>query len=210
MKTALLWVIWLGFVGYAFLLAPPDQPETWDLIQRLIRFDVAGVNPLIVALFNLMGVWPGIYAAVLLTDGRGQKIPAWPFVAGSFALGAFALLPYLALRRPFPEWRGSVSWGLRLWNSRVLGVVWLGLTLGFMGYGLSQGSWGEWWQAFQTSRFIHVMSLDFLLLSVLFPLVLGDDMTRRRVNHTPWFALVSALPMVGAALYLILRPRLPD
>lgn len=119
MKTALLWVLWLGFVGYAFLLAPPDQPETWDLIQRLIRFDVAGVNPLIVALFNLMGVWPGIYAAVLLTDGRGQKIPAWPFVAGAFALGAFALLPYLALRRPFPEWRGSVSWGLRLWNSRL-------------------------------------------------------------------------------------------
>ncbi|APB32535.1 hypothetical protein GlitD10_0234 [Gloeomargarita lithophora Alchichica-D10] len=210
MNAALLWVTWLGFVGYALIVAPPDQPETWDLIQRLIRFQVAGINPLIVALFNLMGVWPGIYAAVLLTDGRGQKIPAWPFVAGSFALGAFALLPYLALRRPFPQWSGSVPWVLRLWNSRVLGAVWLTLSVGFVGYGLSQGSWGDWWQAFQTSRFIHVMSLDFVLLSVLFPLVLGDDLTRRRVVRAPWFALVSALPLVGPALYLTLRPPLPD
>lgn len=209
MKTALLGVLWLGFVGYAFTLAPPDQPETWDLIQRLIRFEVTGVNPLIVALFNLMGVWPGIYAAVLLTDGRGQKIPAWPFVAGSFALGAFALLPYLALRRPHSAWQGGVPRLLQVWNSRILGMLWLTLTLGFMGYGLSQGNWADWWQAFQTSRFIHVMSLDFVLLSVLFPVVLGDDLTRRKVNHSPWFALVCALPMVGPALYLTLRPQLP-
>ncbi|MEN9232547.1 MAG: hypothetical protein Q6J18_07320 [Gloeomargarita sp. DG02_3_bins_56] len=210
MNAAWLWMVWLGLLGYAFTLAPPEQPDTLDLIQRLVRFQVAGINPLIVALFNLMGVWPGIYAAILLTDGRGQKIPAWPFVAGSFALGAFALLPYLALRRPYREWHGSVPWLLRLWNSRFLGAIWLVLTVGFLGYGLSQGSWPEWWQAFQTSRFIHVMSLDFLLLSLLFPLVLWDDMARRRLNPHPWFALVSALPLVGSALYLTLRPKLPD
>lgn len=210
MTSALLWVVWLGLVGYAFLGAPPDQPETLELIQRLIRFQVDGINPLIVALFNLMGVWPGIYAGVLLTDGRGQKIPAWPFVAGSFALGAFALLPYLALRRPYREWSGSESWLLRVWNSRILGAIWLVLTVGFLGYGLSQGSWSDWWQAFQTNRFIHVMSCDFVLLCLLFPLGLWDDMVRRRVHLTPWFALVSLVPMVGAAIYLTLRPPLPD
>jgi len=210
MQGVVLWILWLGFVGYAFTLAPPEQPDTWDLIQRLIRFDVTGINPLVVALFNLMGVWPGIYAAVLLTDGRGQKIPAWPFVAGSFALGAFALLPYLALRRPFPHWRGSVPLTLRIWNSRLLGAVWLVLTLGLLGYGLSQGSWADWWQAFQTSRFIHVMSLDFALLSLLFPLVLGDDLSRRGVNPVPWLVLVSVLPLVGPAFYITVRPPLPD
>ncbi|WP_448379823.1 DUF2834 domain-containing protein [Gloeomargarita sp.] len=210
MQAVLLWILWLGFVGYAFTLAPPAQPDTWDLIQRLIRFDVAGVNPLVVALFNLMGVWPGIYAAVLLTDGRGQKIPAWPFVAGSFALGAFALLPYLALRRPFPRWHGPVSPVLRLWNSRILGAVWLLLSVGFLAYGLVWGSWADWWQAFQTSRFIHVMSLDFLLLCVLFPLALGDDLSRRGVSPNSWLARVSLLPLVGPALYLTVRPPLPD
>ncbi len=210
MQAVLLWILWLGFVGYAFTLAPPAQPDTWDLIQRLIRFDVAGVNPLVVALFNLMGVWPGIYAAVLLTDGRGQKIPAWPFVAGSFALGAFALLPYLALRRPFPRWHGPVSLGLRIWNSRILGAVWLLLSVGFLAYGSAWGSWADWWQAFQTSRFIHVMSLDFLLLCILFPLVLGDDLSRRGVSPNSWLARVSLLPLVGPALYLTVRPPLPD
>jgi hypothetical protein len=179
------------------------------LIQRLIRFEVAGINPLVVALFNLMGVWPGIYAAVLLTDGRGQKIPAWPFVAGSFALGAFALLPYMALRRPFPRWQGAVPLILRIWNSRLLGAVWLVLTLVFLSYGLSQGSWADWWQAFQTNRFIHVMSLDFALLSLLFPLVLGDDLSRRGISPVPWLALVSVLPLVGPALYIMVRPPLP-
>jgi len=209
MKGVLLWMLWLGLVGYAFTLAPPNQPDTWDLIQRLIRFEVAGINPLVVALFNLMGVWPGIYAAVLLTDGRGQKIPAWPFVAGSFALGAFALLPYMALRRPFPRWQGAVPLILRIWNSRLLGAVWLVLTLVFLGYGLSQGSWADWWQAFQTNRFIHVMSLDFALLSLLFPLVLGDDLSRRGISPVPWLALVSVLPLVGPALYIMVRPPLP-
>ncbi|MCS7032121.1 MAG: DUF2834 domain-containing protein [Gloeomargarita sp. SKYG116] len=204
-----LGLLWLGFVSYAFLGAPPPQPDTWEFIQRLIRFQVEGVNPLVVALFNLMGVWPGMYASVLLTDGRGQKIPAWPFVTLSFAVGAFALLPYLALRRPFPRWQGSESLLLRVWNSRILGGVWLLLSLGLLLYGLGQGSWADWWDAFQTNRFIHVMSLDFTLLWLLFPVAAWDDLQRRGLTHRGWLALM-LLPAVGAALYLTLRPGLPN
>jgi hypothetical protein len=115
----------------------------------------------------------------------------------------------MALRRPFPRWQGAVPLILRIWNSRLLGAVWLVLTLVFLGYGLSQGSWADWWQAFQTNRFIHVMSLDFALLSLLFPLVLGDDLSRRGISPVPWLALVSVLPLVGPALYIMVRPPLP-
>ncbi|MEN9206904.1 MAG: hypothetical protein Q6L50_05740 [Gloeomargarita sp. GMQP_bins_120] len=204
-----LGLLWLGLVGYAFFGAPPPQPDTLELIQHLVRFQVEGINPLVVALFNLMGVWPALYAGVLLTDGQGQKLPAWPFVALAFGVGAFALLPYLALRRPFLRWQGSESLGLRFWNSRVLGGLWLLLSLGLLGYGLTQGSWAEWWQAFQTNRFIHVMSLDFTLLWLLFPLAAWDDLQRRGLAPGGWLALM-ALPVVGAALYLTLRPPLPN
>ena len=93
-----LWVLWAGFALYAFLLAPPDRPETFDLIVRLSTGQVAAENPLIVALFNLMGIWPLVYCCVLFADGRGQPVRAWPFAIGSMVLGAFVLLPYLALR----------------------------------------------------------------------------------------------------------------
>ena len=53
---------------------------------------------MVVVLFNLMGLWPVVYASLALSDGRDQAVSAWPFVVGSFGLGAFALMPYLALR----------------------------------------------------------------------------------------------------------------
>ncbi|NJL87165.1 MAG: DUF2834 domain-containing protein, partial [Leptolyngbyaceae cyanobacterium SM1_1_3] len=98
-------LLWISFGLYAFLLAPPDQPDTFELIGRLSTGDWDGINPLVVALFNLMGVWPLVYGCVALIDGHEQKVPAWPFVVGSFGVGAFLLLPYLALRIPADFYR---------------------------------------------------------------------------------------------------------
>ena len=94
-------LLWLGFVSYAFFLAPPDNfPESLELIKNLSTGNWQGINPLIISLFNIMGIWPFVYSAVVFFDGRNQKIPAWPFASAAFGLGAFALLPYLALREP--------------------------------------------------------------------------------------------------------------
>lgn len=100
MNRFVFWGLWLGFVLYAFILAPPDRPDTADLILRLSTGAWDGINPAVVALFNAMGLWPMVYAAVALGESHGQPRRAWPFVVGSFAVGAFALLPYLALRTP--------------------------------------------------------------------------------------------------------------
>ncbi|MDJ0606727.1 MAG: DUF2834 domain-containing protein, partial [Microcystis sp. M53602_WE12] len=75
----ILGLLWLGFGLYAFLLAPPDQPDTVNLIIDLSTGKWQDINPLIIALFNLMGVWPIIYTSLLIIDGRDQKIIAWPF-----------------------------------------------------------------------------------------------------------------------------------
>nr|CAD5979297.1 hypothetical protein NO713_04506 [Planktothrix pseudagardhii] len=101
--------IWLGFILYAFIFAPPDQPDTFTLIQNLSTGNWTGINPLIIALFNIMGIWPLIYSCVLFMDGQGQKIPAWPFVTLSFGVGAFAILSYLAFRQPNPQFSGKKS-----------------------------------------------------------------------------------------------------
>ncbi|MGI0485398.1 DUF2834 domain-containing protein [Pantanalinema rosaneae CENA516] len=203
-------LFWLGFIGYAFFLAPPLPPGTFELIKRLSTGQIAGINPLIVALFNLLGVFPLIYACLLLIDGRMQKLPAWIFMLGSFGTGAFALLPYLALRDPNPHFTGEKSALLKLLDSRWFGGSLAITAIGLVVYGITQGNWADFSQQWQTNRFIHVMSLDFCVLCLLFPTLLGDDMSRRQLHDRRIFWAVSLLPLLGAALYVALRPPLPS
>jgi hypothetical protein len=203
-------LLWVGVVVYAFLLAPPDQPDTVELIKNLSTGNWDGINPLIIALFNIMGVWPLIYSCLMFIDAREQKIPAWLFATGSFAVGAFALLPYLALRQPNQEFTGSKDIVLRLLDSRWLGIALTLGALGLLSFGLLKGDWGDFIQQWQTNRFIHVMSLDFCLLCLLFPALLGDDMARRGLKNSQLFWAVALVPMIGPLLYLCLRPPLSD
>ena len=204
------WLLWIAFSTYAFVFAPPDSPDTIALITNLSTGKIADINPLIVALFNIMGVWPLIYSCVLFADGRGQKIPAWLFATLSFAVGAFALLPYLALREPNPEFSGSKNVFLKILDSRFTGIV---LTLGaaaLVAFGLTKGDWSDFIQQWQTSRFIHVMSLDFCMLSLVFPALLADDMARRGMQNVTAFWAVTLVPLFGPLAYLCARPPLPE
>ncbi|HZG38911.1 MAG TPA: DUF2834 domain-containing protein [Nodosilinea sp.] len=150
------------------------------------------------------------YAALALVDGHGQNQRAWPFVLVSFAVGAFALLPYLALRQPNPNFSGSKSLLLRLVEARWLGALLTAGAIALAAFALLKGDWPDFWQQWQTGRFIHVMSLDFCALWLLFPVLLKDDMARRGLSQ-PWItAAVLALPLVGACLYLTLRPPLAE
>jgi hypothetical protein len=204
-------LLWLGLIGYAFGFAPPDRPDTLELIKRLSTAQVEGINPLIVALFNIMGIFPLIYLCVLLFDGRSQRIRAWPFVTASFAVGAFALLPYLALREPNQAFVGKKNIWLNVLDSRWIGVGIAIAATGLVGYGLTQGNWADFAYQWQTSRFIHVMSLDFCLLCILFSTVLEDDMQRRRLgNDRLLYWVVSLIPLLGAAFYLALRPPIAE
>ena len=199
-------LLWLGFLGYAFLLAPPDRPDTFELIKNLSTGQWTGINPLIVSLFNIMGILPLIYASILPFDGRGQKVRAWPFLVTSFAVGAFAILPYLFLREPNPKFTGEKNLFLKIMDSRFTAIL---ITLGalyLLSYGLLQGNWSEFALEWRTSRFIHVMSLDFCLLCALFPTLVKDDLARREVKDTTFLFALTFIPLLGPLLYLCLRP----
>ena len=201
-------LLWVSFAVYAFFLAPPNQPDTFELIKNLSTGKWDGINPLVIALFNIMGIWPMIYSGLIFSDGREQKIPAWPFAVGSFGVGAFALLPYLALREANPKFTGSKDIVLKILDSRWLGVALTIGTLVLLSFGLLKGDWADFIQQWQNSRFIHVMSLDFCLLCLLFPTLLGDDMARRGLKNSSVFWAVALVPLVGSLLYLCLRPQL--
>jgi hypothetical protein len=209
-RKVALWLLWLGFIGYAFILAPPDSPDTFTLIKNLSTAQLDGINPLVIALFNIMGVLPLLYGCLIYIDGRMQKIPAWLFSVASFAVGAFALIPYLALREPNGSFEGEKTGLLKVMDSCWLGGLVAIAALSLLFYGFTNGDWSDFVQQWQTSRFIHVMSLDFCLLCLLFPVLLEDDMTRRGLKDRRIFWAVTLLPLLGAIAYVTLRPPLPD
>jgi len=207
-KRISFWLLWLGLIAYAFLFAPPDRPDTLLLIQNLSTGNWDGINPLVIALFNIMGILPIVYACFLLIDGRGQTVRAFPFVIGSFAVGAFALLPYLALRQPNSSFQGEATGLIRLVDARWTGRAIALAALGLLTYGITQGNWADFVQQWQTSRFIHVMSLDFCLLCLLIPALLGDDMERRGLKDNGLFWAIALTPLLGTLAYLSTRTAL--
>ena len=208
MRKITLSLILVSFITYAFFFAPPDRPDTFELIKHLSLGEWDGIEPLIITLFNLMGIWPLIYGCLLFIDGREQKIPAWPFAVVSFALGGFALVPYLILRQPNLGFSGEKDWFLKVQDSRFFALSIALAAFALLAFGLLTGNWQDFITQWQTSRFINVMSLDFCLLSCLFPILLGDDMTRRGINNPVVFWSVTLLPLLGPLAYLCLRPGL--
>lgn len=207
-------LLWLGFSLYAFIFAPPNQSDTADLIIRLSSGQWADINPIVVALFNLMGIWPMIYACLALIDGTGQKVSAWPFVTVSFAVGAFALLPYLALREANPSFTGPKTTLLSLvdspWTGRLLALG----SVVLLSYGILSGdfitNWSDFVIQWRTSRFIHVMSLDFCILCAVVAPLLTDDMAKRDLHSPTLFWTATLIPLLGILFYLSIRPPLPS
>lgn len=205
--------IWVAFTAYAVLLAPPDRADTLQLIINLSTGKWVGINPLIVALFNIMGVLPMVYACLMLIDGKYQKISAVAFTAVSFGVGAFAILPYLALRESYPtsqerDVRIEQTGIIKLVDSRWLGVVLTIACIGLLAHGITQGNWADFLQQWQTSRFIHVMSLDFCMLVSLLPVLIADDLQRRNFTNPNIVRLLSFIPLFGGLLYLCIRPSI--
>lgn len=204
--------LWLALVIFAFGFALPSNPQTLVLIKSLSLGQWQDINPVIIALFNLMGIWPMAYAAMLLGDRQGRKFPAWPFVAGSFFLGAFALLPYLVFWPPTaptdpPPSNSEPSKPTKFWRSPWLGRVLFLLAIACVSGAVFRGDWADYGQQLQTNQFIAVMSSDFLCLTLAFPLVLAQELQHQKVSPPLLLVLGSAVPLFGALAYLSIRPN---
>src|SRR5919199_1882183 len=207
-----LFVIWVGFVAYTIALAPLDQPDTWPVVKNLLTFQLREVNAILVAIFWLMGVWPMIYACLMFVDGRMQHFRVWPYFIGSNGTGVICLLPYLIVRKPNQEFYGKKDKWLRILDRRSTGVFLLVSTIGLLSYAILAGDWGDYIQQFQTRHFVHLISLDFCLMCLIFPLtsLFDDDMARRGLNDSRIFWAVALVPLFGPLVYLCLRPPLRE
>ena len=99
---------------------------------------------------------------------------------------------------------------IKLVDSRWLGVALTLGTIGLLSYGITQGNWADFVSQWQTNRFIHVMSLDFCLLTLLLPVLISDDIDRRNFTNPQAVKILSLIPLFGGLIYLCIRPSLPD
>ena len=209
MRQIVFAILWIGFSLYAFFGSPTSDPDsTIALLTDLIGGNISALNPLLVAEFNLMGGLPLIYCCFLFADGRERKLSAWIFAAGMMGVGGFALLPYLVFRGQRLSSNERPSVVLRFWDSHWVALPLLALSSGLVVYGCWQGDWNGFLQLWQSQQFVHVMTLDYLLLCALLPVMVYDDLPRRNWSVGAWFWAIACIPLFGPLLYLCLRPPL--
>jgi magnesium-transporting ATPase (P-type) len=208
-----LWIVWLGFIVYVLFFAPPlPLDDLLQPIQTLLSGRLPALNPVVVSLFSMVGIWLLIYSCLIFADGRMQQIPAWIFMLMAIATGVVALIPYLALREPNEQFSGKKDFWLSLLDSRSTGVILTVSTFSLLAFAVFFGDWAAFIQSFQTNKFIHGMTLAFCLFALLFPYptLLKDDFARRGLtSNSQFFWLVALVPLFGPLAYLCLRPGIP-
>ncbi|MBN1390826.1 MAG: DUF2834 domain-containing protein [Candidatus Thermoplasmatota archaeon] len=201
-------VLWAILLLYTLFLAPGSINGSVELLKDMFM-DPGSVEPMVFAMFNLMGVLPAAYSAVLLFEGR-TGLRSWPFVAGSFFAGAFSLLLYLGLRKPQRAFKGKKGPLLRILDSRTYGIVLKLVGVSLIAYGLGAGNLSDFWELFRTNMLVNVMTLDFLILAAVFPHVIRDDMHRRGIGSSRAFWIYALIPVLGPFSYLWTRPQLEN
>lgn len=220
--SILLFGLWAALLYYVFVLSPNQTPNRdFYFLRKLLNLegdDGFQMNPVLVSLWYIMGLWPLVYCMLLLPTGRSSKnkVPVWPFLVMSFFGGAYALIPYFVLWRPPPPVAAKEEterWPLKILESKItavtliLGGVVLTISAGLAG----EGAWKEFFQYFRESKFIHATCIDFLTLSTLSPFWVYNDMTVRNwFNKGYWLLPLTLVPYLGPTIYLALRPPLPS
>lgn len=210
-------LMWLALVAYSvtFTIArvhsssPDAFQQDLDLIINMSIVEWDGINPIIIAIFFIMGIFPLVYGAFVLFDGDRQPVSPYPFFVASFGLGAFALLPYFTLRNPDATWQKNKNLLLKVLDSRLMAIACSVSILAFIIWGAFNGDWTDFISQWHTSQFVHVMTIDFCLLSCLLPLtILKDDMRRRGIEDDKLFWLAALIPLFGSLIYWCVRPQL--
>ncbi|MFX0052705.1 MAG: hypothetical protein ACFE8U_15610, partial [Candidatus Hermodarchaeota archaeon] len=148
----------------------PSEEEIL-LINNLIFLQYTTLEPLLIIVFYLMGIWPAVQASLLYEDGREKRIPAWPFILASFFTGAYALSVYILVRES-KKAKKQQNRLQQLFDSNFWGITLVIFTVGLFILGLLLGNLQRYIDAFQKYLFVRVMTIDFLLFTLITPITI--------------------------------------
>lgn len=224
-KNYIAGAVWASLVVWAFAFAPGEMGSAADnaMITTLITQPTPrpeGLNELWFAVWNCFAVVPALLGALEAPVGRGQRLPAAPFLLGSAAFGFFALGPYFATRtqrtEPVdPEDLGFAS--KNIFENKIFGAALslLALSIPFssdlIGCDISSALSGYVDLASQ-SRFVAVASIDIIIMSTLAAVLVAEDAARRGWEDISLPLGIGSLllPVIGPSVYLVARPSLEE
>lgn len=191
--------VWLLLVGYAVFLAPGG--ETDPVLSKLFSGNLGDIDPLVLAVFNSLGLFPMVFLTLLLLNDR-QKWPAWPFALASFGVGAFSLLLYFA----FGDRNADRKLRTPHWLARFLGsrfwLILLMLSWAVNGLTLLQGfSLDAYREAFFASGLVSVMTVDWFVLWGLSVYTVHRFYPQAKLKTLAW------IPILGPVLVLFVNKK---
>ena len=212
----LAFLIWLCLCAASWRFAPPIRPDWMAWCIRMLGGDWALENPLMLAEFNMMGLWPLLLGAQcrsgLFLRNNAMALPLCVSIASSMCLGCFALAPAIALcatAAVHPSATVSSSNANTLNTAqKILASPW------FAGWLLVSGTllglWGALMgdlHAFKAEvageGFAMIMSFDFLAFWALsMCLAWALDVSEGAAGYR-W--LQTLVPVVGTASWLLTR-----
>lgn len=232
-KNAIAGATWVALITWAFLFAPGSvgSDADNDMVNTLITQPVprpSEINELWFAVWNTFAIIPAFLAALAAPTGRGQRLPAAPFLWGSAAFGFMSLGPYFATRTDRSNEEGfmirkdDLGWASKnIFENRIFGIILsaIAISIPFSSDIFVSGfDWGakiaEYRELFQSSRFIAVASTDVTIMSVLGAVLVSEDCKLRgegwNDKSIPLFIGTLLLPVLGPCLYLAARPSLEE
>jgi hypothetical protein len=187
--------VFILLVFYAVFLAPGSDNGD-EILGHLLSGRFEEVDPLVTAVFSLLGIYPIIFLLLLIPKDM-NRIPAWPFALLSFGLGAFAVLPYLIIqgRKIKKRPRGPVFLHRTL-RSRFFLLIPGALSVIVLVTAVN-GSFAGYIEAFFSSHLVSVMTVDLLVVIWL----TYDLLKYKWKADQPWLSFIPAF----GPLFLLYR-----
>ncbi|MDY0210275.1 MAG: hypothetical protein RBQ91_02570 [Acholeplasma sp.] len=125
--------------------------------NQIVESITLKADPIVLALFSLMGLFP-LWFFVSLSRQYQLAKKDYLYLVTSFFIGAYALTPFFFhshVEKPYKK------------SFKTIDGLFLMVFLIILAYGFIFGDVQTYFQWFQSDSFIHIMTLDFLLLLVL-------------------------------------------
>ena len=203
MRSVGILLVWGAVLGAVFGFGPPPNDTTGEEVVGMLTGRIEGIEPLVVMLFSMLGVWPIAMGMLLWPEQCTSCVPYWPFGLLSMGLGMYGLGPYFAARNP----AGELALGRFGGWTQSRGLAWglLAVSVGLLVFGVTKGDGGAFVDRFTAEQFIFAMTIDWGLFAFAAAAVVREDAHRRRAPGMAWMGLV---PLFGVLVYLARRPLL--
>jgi len=155
-----------------------------DVLTNILNMQI---DPLIFAVFNLLGIFPFAFLMFALSTNKLNKIDYVPLLL-AFGLGGFANTPFFI----YKDIRKMHY--IKYFN--ILSIIGVLITFITILSGLFFGSFTSYLDAFLNDSFVHIMTIDFLFMIIISPLILKPIS-----KHY----LLGLIPIIGIFLVILIE-----